>query len=702
VTPRVVAFDTETALIRPALLAPPLVCVTWQELGRAAGIEHVSTVEPRLRAWLESDCLIIGHNVAYDLAVVCERFPHLVPLVFAAYAADRVTDTMIRQQLLDIAGGVYRGRLGEKGKWITHEYSLDALARRNTSIVLLKDGWRLSYGEFLDTPLEQWPRRAREVQEAAKPRVVELEKQIADATAAKDEERSKALAKERDGLAEMIAGDPERASTYPIDDARATLAVWQAQQEHAYYLADQYRQARAAWAFHLSSAWGLRTDEVGVELLRSATQAEYDELEEELIQVGLIRADKKRTRDTKAAKTRMIRVCQDEKITLRRTDAHTGDDAKCKDAQGLPLPPGSELCAEHVSLDADACKETGDPILKSYAEITTCKKVLSNDVEAMLKGILYPVHTRYGIAETGRSTSSKPAIQNVGKREGTRECYVPRKGRVFGQADLPALEMYTLAQCCIVWLGQSKLAEALNAGLDPHMAMAAQILGTTYEATKARHEAGEQEVDDVRQLSKVANFGFPGGMGPPKLLASAKKQLKPVVVERLGLDVERMKKLKTQWFQTWPEMPLYFARVNALCENAADGKALVETLFTKRFRGNAAYCAACNNGFQALGCDCAKEAAWRICREQYDVPGSALYNSRTVAFVHDEFIIEADEATAHEAAMRLADVMVEGVNVYLPDVPIPRAKLKPVLMRRWSKKAKPVFSADGRLIPWEM
>ncbi len=70
--------------------------------------------------------------------------------------------------------------------------------------------------------------------------------------------------------------------------------------------------------------------------------------------------------------------------------------------------------------------------------------------------------------------------------------------------------------------------------------------------------------------------------------------------------------------------------------------------------------------------------------------------------MHDEFVGEADEAVAHEAAHALADIMVAGANVYLPDVPIQRAKVKPFLMRRWSKKAKPMVGADGRLTPWEM
>ncbi len=688
---RVVAFDSETSLIRPALLAPPLVCLTWQEPGQAARIVHHSDAEPVLRQWLESDCIIVGHNVAYDLAVVCERFPHLRSLVFKAYAEDRVTDTMLRQQLLDIAGGIYRGQLNDKQVWRENKYDLESLAKRCAGMVLVKDAWRLSYGEFLDTPLADWPRRATELQAAARAKLSTTDD-------------PKAL----ESLRSMVNGDPSRASEYPLDDARATLAVYLSQEQHATYLEDQYRQARAAWALHLSSAWGLRTDEAGVETLRAATQAEYDDLESELIQVGLIRNDKKRTRDTKAAKARMVRVCTDESMTLRRTDGHTKGSEKCRDAEGGPLPGGDERCVEHVSLDSDACKATGDSVLEAYAEIGTCKKVLTNDVEALAKGVAYPVHTRYGMAETGRTTSSRPNIQNLRRKAGIREAFVPRPGKVLAAADYPQLELYTLAQCCVKWVGKSKLSEALNGGLDPHLAMAANIVGCSYEEAKARIDS--PQIDNARQTAKVANFGFPGGLGIPKLCLFAKKTY--------GVDLTEgaAKLLKSQWFATWPEMRGYFGIADSfsklfreeesrrLAQIAAleTSGAMFRSLFTKRQRAGMTYCAACNNGFQALGSDCAKESLWRVAREQYDAPTSALYNTRTVAFVHDEIIIEADEATAHDAALRLADVMVEGANIYLPDVQISREKVKPLLMRRWSKKAKPVFSSDGRLVPWAL
>lgn len=288
-------------------------------------------------------------------------------------------------------------------------------------------------------------------------------------------------------------------------------------------------------------------------------------------------------------------------------------------------------------------------------------------------------------------------IQNLRRRPGIREAFVPRPGWVFFQADYPQLESYTWAQFCMATFGMSRLAEALNAGLDNHLMLTATILDWDYQSVVDAYTSGRSEIDDLRQLSKVGNYGFPGGMGPKTMLASAKKQLRPEVVRRLSLDLSRMERLRDQWKETWPEAQLHLDFVQKMPQPR-----VVESLWTKRFRGDCTFCAACNNPFQALGSDCAKHAGWLIAKAQYTEPRSPLFNSRTVAFVHDEFIGEnPDTPAAHDCAQALADKMVEGANVYLPDVPIPRAKVKPCLMRRWSKKAKPVFDTNGRLIPWD-
>lgn len=613
------SLDTETARFRPGRMAPELACLTYAGPVPPAGILHWRDAELALRAWLEDPSLrLVGHFAAYDMAVICAQFPDLIPLIFRAYRENRVTDTKVRQQLLDIAAGCFRGRFGEGNRWITFRYDLGDLARRFLKKQLDKDTHRLTYGELRDLPLSEWP---------------------------------------------------EGAITYAKEDAQTTLDIHDLQEHHAEFLADQYRQTRASFWLHLSSVWGLRTTDTGVEQLRAATEEAREEVAERLRECGLVRPDG--TRDTKAAKMRMVQVCAEECITPRLTG--TGG----------------------ISLDGDACAASGDEVLKDYAEYSTLNYVLSKDVPALAAGTSFPVHTRYDLAESGRTTSSNPPIQNLRRLAGIRECFVPRAGRVFMQADYPQLELFTLAQTCVSLFGQSRLAEALNAGLDPHSAVAADILGIPYEEVIANKENKDRpDVENARQTAKVANFGFPGGLGAAKLVLFARKTYKVILTE------DRARQLKEQWLTTWPEMRLFFEHVGNLC-NRPDGLGMVEQLFVDRVRGGARFCAACNTFFQGLGADASKEAGWRIAEAMYSKPGHPLYGSRTVAYIHDEFIAETDDGPgAHDAAEAMSDLMVSGANVYLPDVPIPRAKVKPLLMRVWSKGAKRLVDGNGRLIPW--
>ena len=331
--------------------------------------------------------------------------------------------------------------------------------------------------------------------------------------------------------------------------------------------------------------------------------------------------------------------------------------------------------------------------------------MLSNDVKMLEGGTVYPVHTRYDLAETGRTTSSKPNIQNLNTgrikdkksqaqrlRVNVRQAFIPRPGKVYIQADFPQLELYTLAQCCIKWIGHSKLGEMLNAGLDPHLDFAAALLGITYEESGKNKK--RTDVDQARQIGKVFNFGKPGGMGNKKLQVWARKTY------GVNLTIPQLEQYTALWHERLPEMRQYFSRVNAMFGEDTE-RAMVETLFTQRFRGGTTYCGACNNGFQALGVDCAKAAMCLVAEAEYAVPASPLYGSRTVAFVHDEVIAETDDGPGvHDAAFELARLMTEGANRYLPDVPMKAERSEPTAMRIWSKKAEQVFEA-GRLIPWE-
>ncbi len=382
--PTILAWDTETERFRAGMMAPELTCVTWASTDdRQPRIEHWTKAEPLLRGWLsDPDLLLVGQNIAYDMAVICAAFPNLIPLVFKAYAENRITDTMIRAQLMDIAAGCFRGYMGTDGVWRKLSYGLDVLVRKHTGEILQKDGWRLRYGEFRHVPLNQWVDKARELQaearallqrEAGKP----LNEQYYNGHEAKD-------------LLAIVNDAPEQVILYPLKDASSTLDVYLAQERvPPEMLVSQYRETRAAFALHLSSTWGIRTDGLGVDAFEQETRKDIEEAEALLRASGLLRADG--SRDTKKAASHMELVCERDSLPLR-------------------LTKGKGVC-----LDADACEETQDPLLLAYAQYSTLNKRLTADIPMLRQGTMFPIHTKYNLVYTGRTSSSGPNLQNLAR-----------------------------------------------------------------------------------------------------------------------------------------------------------------------------------------------------------------------------------------------------------------------------------------------
>lgn len=665
------AFDTETVLTRPGCKAPPLVCLTWQRPEDARpSIVHHTQARPIFEAALrDPQTILVGHFVAYDLGVCAAAWPDLIPVIFQAYEDNRVTDTMLREKLWDIATGAYRGFADDRGVWRKHDYNLDSVARRRAGIALKKDGWRKRYGEVRDLPLAQWPAYAARASLEAKTLV-------------------DAGVKDKD-LEAVANGDPNEILIYPLEDARATLATYLSQETvrkgcDPDPFVDEFRQARASWWLTLMSSWGLRTHAAGVHLLKLQTAEAIEQLTADLVAAGLVRKDG--TRDTKAATARMLEVCGWGAITVDGKDVDyrkTRTDAR----------PFRKTKGGGVSLDRDACKSSDDAILIDYGDRAQLKAVLDKDVPMLEAGIHFPVHTRIDIAASGRTTSSAPNIQNLRRLPGIREAFIPRPGMVYAQADYPGLELRTLAQVCFDLFGDSALGRALNAGLDPHLAMGASMIGISYGEAVANKK--RKDVKAARDAGKVANFGFPGGLGAEKLCLFAAKTYGVI------LTVAEAKELKRAWLAQWPEMREFFAYVGRLCDNPK-GEATILQLRSYRMRGGATYTAACNTWFQGLGADATKAAGFAIAKACYVDKASPLYGSRIANYIHDEFICETrDRPEAHEAAVELARIMRDAANEWLPNVPFKADEPDPQLMRLWSKDAEAFFDERGRLVPWE-
>jgi DNA polymerase-1 len=359
-----------------------------------------------------------------------------------------------------------------------------------------------------------------------------------------------------------------------------------------------------------------------------------------------------------------------------------------------------------VSLDSEACNMSDDPLLQEYAALTSLQTVVSKDIPALKLGRQFPVHSNFkSLQATGRTSSAGPNIQNIRQLPGIRECFVPRKGKVFVTADWDGLELRTLAQTCMKLFGKSKLAEVLNRGVDPHLTVASTILKISYQEAFRRNEAQDQEVHQARQTGKIANFGFPGGLGYDALILFAKRTYK------IELTYEEAKQLKIDWMEAFPEMRQYFDHIGNLCNNheGHDGRGAttIEQLFSKRIRGKIPFTVACNTYFQGLGSEATKNAGWLISKACYIDKSSPLYGWRIVNYIHDEFILEGPIEEGHAAAMELKRLMILGSEPYLPDVP--PTVTKPMVVSCWSKKAKQVWKIGGdkpkndsdTLVPWE-
>lgn len=633
-------WDTETELIAPGKQAPPVVCMSVSD---GTLVKWDQSVE-LAAAMLDSGQLLGGHNTAFDWAVIANQEPRLLPKIFASYENNQIVDTGVRQKLIDLAHGELRGWFRGEGKPERIGYGLGdgpkekpsiGLARRLFGIKLEKeDTWRLRYSELMHVPLDQWPQDAKK---------------------------------------------------YAIDDAQILVPIYSLQEHHIDLLADQYRQFRAAFWLKLMSIWGITTNPEAVRKFTETTKAEYARLAKDLVAHGLLRPDrpfksgprkgqiKVGARDTKAAMARLERVYAEQGRTVPLTATGEGAGEEREEGEG-------------VSLDESVCAESNDPILQAYAEFSSLKKTISENIPVLWSGTTHPIHCFYDeLKETGRTGTSNPQIQNLPRKPGIRECYWPRPGYVFADADYSTMELCCWAQVCISVLGFSRLAEVLNAGDDPHLAMAATLNGITLEEARARLKAGDKAMKEARQFAKIPNFGLPGGLGVETFVAYAANN-------GVKVTMERAQEVKNLWHETWPEARHYFRWINSLVDGPSP---VIEQLFAGRYRGGVGFTDSANGMFQSLAADAAKTAGWMIAKACYVDRSSILFGSRPVAFIHDEFIVESPIAVASECAIEISRLMVEGAKPWLPNV-TPRAE--PTLMKYWSKGAESTY-INGKLVP---
>lgn len=614
---KLVGYDTETHLIQPGLLAPPLVCasVTTSAVPHLLDATQARNMLPGLCL---SDLIITGANLAYDFGVHAADNPECLPLIFAKLDRGEVYDVQLAEILNAIAGGTLgldprtmrpiKPEPGRKRGNYSLRFCVDLRLGRDDAKRF--DFWRSRYAILAPLPISEWPADARE---------------------------------------------------YPLDDVRNPVEV--AQQQIALAGAHEFQnlhnlpaQVDTAFCLHLMSMWGLRTDRARYEALQRMIEDTHADFVQQFRAFGFYKATEDKedepaikravaiaygvdpaskckrcggsgkvpSASPSALKSRAVKLINC-KVTVIDS-ARAGCDSTGLDLDTGPACPRTD--SGGVSTSRDTLVESGDEKLMAYSE-NEGEKLRSTYLPFIAHGLDIPITPRPNVLVASGRSSYEEVIQQLprsvlclyckgrkcvrcdykGTVLGVRECFCARPGCVLCSVDFGAGELCTLAQVCLWVCGHSEMARVIIQTGDPgmlHLDFAADLLGVTLAEAVTLHRAKDKAIGQARQGAKAFNFGLGGGMGAAKLVLNKRNKREGVTrspdgeviypglrfcillggERRCGVEkviewkgrtyapmckrcVQVAEELRKKWFSKYPEVKQYHDWVSRLVDEGA-------------------------------------------------------------------------------------------------------------------------------------
>lgn len=418
--------------------------------------------------------------------------------------------------------------------------------------------------------------------------------------------------------------------------------------------------------FHLQlmSCWGLQTSDHAVAALRANTEAKLAELRPMAQEWGFIRANG--TRDMKALKAAV-------------------EEAFAKTGRECPrTPKGSPMTAAMILEQSDNLR------LKAFAHYGELLKLESTDLPLLERGVLHP---RFELADTGRTITKRPAVQNMSGKSGMRECIVPRPGYAFIDADYAGVELCSFAQVAIWELGDTRTADLINRSGDPgylHAVLGALLAGeSSPEAFMVKVRAGAPGYKDIRHRAKNGNFGFLGGMGAQRFMDYIWLGSKG----KIRITLEESQAIRAATYRANPALPGYLKFVGST-EIGDTGTFESQCPVTGMVRRGMWYSAAANCRFQRLAAMVMMRMLKRLARACYL---GELRGCRPAGFIHDQVLVEAPVRDVHEVDAIVTRIMRDAAREVMPDV---ITKVESQAASCYSKDSARVVDARGRLLVW--
>lgn len=509
---------------------------------------------------------------------------------------------------------------------------------------------------------------------------------------------------------------------YAATDACITFKLFKAMfdelKSYPNYLS-HHVQMKGSLMLHDIMVRGMAFDLPKKESLLTTLHQEVTELKKQLILEGYVPKEKG---NTKILQDKLHALEMQYDLKLPRTATANKPDKKGK------------VAGDKISTASDDLEPLYDydGFLKKYIDFKKTEKLI-NFFNEMNSNRLYP---RYNLLlETGRTSSYKHNHQNLPRKPGVRECFIPADGHCILAVDFGALEICTFAEICYQKFGYSKFKELLNEGKDVHKYCASMI-----------YNIPEEKVDkSQRQLAKILSFGFFGGMCAETFVNYAKAGYNLTVTQ------EEAEVLKSKWHEAFPETIEYLkdpledkwdwdsspfnnremakAIFKRIIRGATESKAgnpynqnviswvynhvlpkvnpyyadkavfgedcykallTTETSLTGRVCRNRGYCQGKNYHFQSLAADIAKLAGYNLLKKSY----------KLVGFIHDEFLIEIP--LTEDLKQVEHDVIQEMLNAAKELSPNVKYSVEGTYMQLWSKNAKTIINEDGSYTPWSI
>ena len=321
----------------------------------------------------------------------------------------------------------------------------------------------------------------------------------------------------------------------------------------------------------------------------------------------------------------------------------------------LKLPVVKQTAKTGPSTDAEVLEQLAPlhPLPAKILEYRQYAKLKNTYVDALPEMICPEtgrVHASFhqAVTATGRLSSSDPNLQNIPVRteEGReiRSAFVAgQEGWVLLAADYSQIELRVLAH----FSGDTRLAEAFARDEDIHARVAGQVNDVPLEDV----------TPDMRRAAKAVNFGVIYGQSPFGLARS------------LGIEVDEAAKFIDNYFEGYPGIEKFLARVLADCRKSG----YVKTILGRRRaisgvregagrQRNLAERTAVNTVIQGSAADLIKRAMIAI---HHRLKTECL-SARMLLQIHDELILEVPTDQFHHLAALVREEMIGAWALNVP------------------------------------